>query len=400
MSSPMIDVAIIGAGPYGLSIAANLRKTSMSFRIFGKPMQTWSDHMPKGMMLKSDGFASSLHDPGSTFTLKHYCQENGITYDDISIPVSCDVFVAYGLEFQKRMVPSLEQTNISCVRRLPHSFELQTADGQTLQAQKVIVAAGLTHFGYLPQFLAHLPRAYVSHSLGIHDLDGFRGKRVVVIGSGASGVDMAALLHEAEAHVEMVVRSREIIFYPKIEEPRPLIKRIKSPVSGLGTGWRSRIYAGAPLAFHAMPESWRLKTVHSHLGPASKYFLKDKVVGKFPLHLGVQVKSASVVNEEVHLTITRDGKDTELVVDHIIGATGFRVALSKLPFLDEELRNKIRSIDGAPVLSTAFECSVPGLYFVGVASANSFGPLTRFAYGAKFTAKRIARHLTQMLQAA
>jgi cation diffusion facilitator CzcD-associated flavoprotein CzcO len=58
----MIETAIIGAGPYGLSIAAHFRSRGISFRVFGRPMDSWLRHMPKGMHLKSDGFASNLSD--------------------------------------------------------------------------------------------------------------------------------------------------------------------------------------------------------------------------------------------------------------------------------------------------------------------------------------------------
>jgi hypothetical protein len=87
-----------------------------------------------------------------------------------------------------------------------------------------------------------------------------------------------------------------------------------------------------------------------------------------------------------------------LVVDHVVGATGFKVAISKLKFLDEGLRQQISTIQDTPVLSSNFESSVPGLYMVGIASANSFGPLTRFAFGAKFTAKRISSHLARAIE--
>jgi FAD-dependent urate hydroxylase len=63
------DIAVIGAGPYGLSVAAHLKAAGVDFRIIGTPMEFWLKHMPKGMHLKSEGFASSLADPGSTFTL-------------------------------------------------------------------------------------------------------------------------------------------------------------------------------------------------------------------------------------------------------------------------------------------------------------------------------------------
>jgi thioredoxin reductase len=394
MGSTSVDVVIIGAGPYGLSIAAFLRRTNLKFRIFGNPMQSWRQNMPKGMLLKSDGFASSLYDPGSTFTLRRYCEEMNLPYADVGVPVPLETFVAYGMEFQKRLVPMLEETNITAVRRVPSGFELETADGSTLQTRKVVIAAGLTHFSYLPDFLSELPREYVSHSFEHQDLSGFSGRSVAVIGGGASAADIAALLHEAGADVHLVARREKIAFHSLVKEPRPLLQRIKNPRSGLGTGWRSRLCTDAPLVFHAMPQNFRLKVVAKHLGPAPGWFVRDKVVGKVPLHEGVQVKDAKVTNGKAHLKIAKkDGSELDLAVDHIISATGFRVSLARLGFLDEPLREEIRSIEDSPILSTFFESSVPGLHFVGAASANSFGPLTRFAFGAGFTAKRISKHL-------
>jgi thioredoxin reductase len=390
----IVDIAIIGAGPYGLSIAAHLRKTPLSFRIFGTPMQSWRQQMPKGMLLKSDGFASSLYDPDSAFTLRHYCEEMNLPYADVGIPVPAETFIDYGLEFQKRLVPTLEETNIASVRRTASGFELTTSEGETVRARKVIVAAGITHFGYLPPFLADLPREYVTHSSRHHDLSGFHGKKVAVIGAGASAVDIAAILNEHGAQVQLVARRQEIAFHKPSEEPRPFLQRLMSPRSGLGLGWRSRLCTDAPLLFHTMPRKLRFRAVKRHLGPAPGWFVRDKVIDKFPMHMGSSIKGATVQNGKVHLNVTdKHGKDITLTVDHVIGATGFRVSISRLGFLDESLRKQISSVDDTPVLSKTFESTVPGLYLVGVASANSFGPLTRFAYGAKFTARHIADHL-------
>jgi cation diffusion facilitator CzcD-associated flavoprotein CzcO len=394
MSSPIVDIAIIGAGPYGLSIAAHLRKTPLTFRIFGTPMQSWRQHMPREMLLKSDGFASSLYDPDSAFTLRHYCEEKKLPYADVGIPVPSETFVAYGLAFQKRLVPMLEETNITSVHRTGTGFELLTENGQAVQARRVIVAAGITHFSYLPPFLASLPSEYVTHSAQHYDLSCFRGKKVAVIGAGASAVDIAAILNEQGAQVELVARRQQIAFHKPSEEPRPLLQRITHPRSGLGLGWRSRLCTDAPLLFHVMPRKLRFRAVQRHLGPAPGWFVRDKVIDKFPMHMGSQIKGATVEGGKVHLKITeKDGRDVNLLLDHVIGATGFRVSISRLRFLDEPLRQQIRTVDDTPVLSRSFESSVPGLYLVGVASANSFGPLTRFAYGAKFTAKHISNHL-------
>src|SRR5580692_4274627 len=71
----MTNTAIIGAGPYGLSLAAHFRRRGIPFRIFGRPMDSWRAHMPKGMLLKSDGFASNISDPDDQFTLGKFCAD-------------------------------------------------------------------------------------------------------------------------------------------------------------------------------------------------------------------------------------------------------------------------------------------------------------------------------------
>jgi thioredoxin reductase len=389
-----VNTVVIGAGPYGLSIAAHLAKSKVTFRIFGSPMESWRKHMPKGMLLKSEGFASNLSDPDSTFTLAHYCREMKLPYDDVGNPVPIEVFCAYGLEFQKRLVPTLEQTDITSVRRTANGFELETADGQTVHADTVIVATGITHFGYMPPLLAGLPASHVSHSSEHHDLSTFRGRSVAVLGAGASAVDIAAILHEEGAQVQLVARRKEIAFHTKAKEPRPLLQRVRFPRSGLGIGWSSKLVTDAPLLFHAMPQEFRFRTVKNHLGPAPGWFVRDKVVGKFPLHLGSKIESVFIKDGKVHLKIVeKDGSNSELTVDHVISATGYQTSIARMGFLDEALRRQLNHVEDTPVLSRNFETSVPGLYMVGLASAHSFGPLMRFGFGSRFTAKHISKHV-------
>ena len=168
MSGEAIDVAIIGAGPFGLSIAAHLSSHKVAFRIFGTPMSSWRNHMAAGTFLKSFGFASCLYDPGSTFTFAHYCQERGIHYDEVITPVALENFTAYGMEFQRRFVPNLEQTDITSLRRMPEGFALTTETGEVVLARRVVVAVGITYFGYVPPIFADLPEELVTHSSPTH----------------------------------------------------------------------------------------------------------------------------------------------------------------------------------------------------------------------------------------
>jgi hypothetical protein len=395
----MLQVAIVGAGPYGLSVAAHFRLRAIPFRIFGRPMDSWLNHMPKGMMLKSDGFASNIYDPENAFTLRQFCAERGIEYADAGIPVRLETFSAYGLAFRNRMVPELEDRMVVNVNRSAGGFVLRLEDGETIQARRVVLAVGITHFEYVPENLSHLPSEFFSHSARHHELSSFRGRKVVVIGGGASALDLAGLLHEAGAQVELVARQHSLQFHSgPLGKARSWRQRIWHPKSGLGPGLRLRFYADAPMAFHYLPERFRVEVVRKALGPSGGWFIKDKVIGKFPLHLGCIPQGAEVRNGNVHLSVrAADGSERKIFTEHIIAATGYRVDLNRLKFLNPEIRSKLKALSGAPVLSSSFESSVPGLYFTGVASANNFGPVMRFAFGAGFAARKLTDTLSNVV---
>jgi thioredoxin reductase len=126
--------------------------------------------------------------------------------------------------------------------------------------------------------------------------------------------------------------------------------------------------------------------------------VKDKVIGRVPLLLGYTVERAEIQDGKVHLHLrSADGSRREIVTDHVIAATGYRVDMERLACLSSDIRAKIKCVEGAPVLSRTFESSVPGLYFAGLAAANSFGPVMRFAFGAGFAARRLTQSLVKSL---
>jgi thioredoxin reductase len=395
----MLDVAVVGAGPYGLSVAAYLRNRGLRFRVFGQPMDSWTARMPKGMMLKSDGFASNLYDPAGECTLKKFCSERGIEYADTGVPVRLETFRAYGLAFQKRMVPDLEDKLVGSIERLPNAFLLKLENGEALQARRVVLAVGITHFEYLPEILAPLPPELLSHSARHQDLSKFRGRKVVVMGGGASALDLAGLLGESGADVQLVSRRPELRFHNKpTGRPRSWWQQLRHPQSGLGPGMRSRFFSDAPLAFHHLPERLRLLAVKKTLGPSGGWYIKDKVIGRVPTLLGCTPEIVSAKSGMAHLSLRMaDGSRREIATEHIIAATGYKPSVARLTFLSQAIRSAIRTVNTTPVLSSSFESSVPGLYFVGIAASNSFGPVMRFAFGAGFAAERVTGALTRSL---
>jgi thioredoxin reductase len=390
-----VDVAIIGAGPYGLSVAAHLRAQGVSVRIFGSPMQAWRESMPAGMRLKSEGFASSLSDPRGEMTLGAYCAQRNIPYAATGVAVPLELFVAYGEAFQKQFAPQLENTMVTGVEPAAHGYDLRLQTGEVVAARKVVVASGIRAFDHMPAELSHLPSEYLSHSAAFGEATHLAGRDVVVVGGGSSAVDVIALLRRSGARVRGVTRRSAIRFQSPLGQ-RSLWQKIKAPMTGLGPGWKSVLCVKAPLLFHAMPEKFRVDVVRRYLGPAPGWFVRDQIEGHVPFMLECDVIASAVVEGRVHLTLRRPDKSTEVVTtDHVVAATGYQVDLRRLAFLGETILKGLRLTAGAPALSRHFESSLTGLYFVGTAAANSFGPMLRFAYGADYAARRVASHLAR-----
>lgn len=387
------DVTIIGAGPYGLSLAAHLDGLDQEFCIVGDPMKSWIQQMPKGMQLKSTGYASTLYDPGETFAIWQYCKEHNIPYEHVGLPVNLETFCDYGMRFQERFVPNVLRTDVTSVTRGDGGFDVKTADGRWIKSKRVVVGVGLDYFRHIPQELAGLPPELVSHSSAHSDLSAFRGLRVAVLGSGSSGIDLAILLHEAGAKVEVFGRNAKVGFAPYEPLRRPFWEEVLRPMSGIGAGWKNRICADFPGLFRYLPEGVRLRTVEEFLKPLGGWFMKSRW-RDIPHRMAMTLKEAKPLGTAVQLRfLNSSGREEVFTVDRVVCATGFRTDVRKLSFLSRELVDGLTTLAGAPRLSPDFQSSVPGLYFIGPITAPDFGPVMRFAVGARYTAKRLSRHL-------
>lgn len=388
------EVVIIGAGPYGVSVAAHLLAAGVSHRIFGHPMQRWRQ-MPKGMFLKSEGRATNLSDPDRTCTLQGYCAARGLPYEDWGRPVPLELFTQYAVWFQQKFAPHIDETMVSEVSALPDGFELRLADGRRVGAAKVVVATGLEYTAQSDFSVATLPSELHSHCEDVREFRRFRGKDITVIGGGQSALETAALAAEEGAHVRVLVRKPGVAWNSPPVLIRPWRQRVRHPRSDLGEGLGLWFCSRTPVLFRVLPPRTRLERVRFELGPSGAWWLKNRVMERVQILPGHFVTGAEAHRGQAVLEVaTKNGAIPDPVVtDHVISATGYRFDLQRLFFLSEALRARVRTFAGQPCLSLGFESSVRGLYFTGLASAISFGPAMRFLAGTGYTARSVTRHI-------
>ena len=393
--SDTVDVAVVGAGPYGLALAAHLRAAGVDYRHFGIPMRLWKGTMPKGMFLKSQGFASNISDPDCTHTLEAFCKTTSHPYASYGLPVSLDNFVNYGQWFQAERGLVIEETTVTDITPRGDGFELTVGGVERVVARKVVVAIGVEHFGYVPESLSGLPSGLCSHSSAHQDLAAFSGQEVIVVGAGQSALETAALLHENGASVQVLARKNTVAWNGTPLAPdRPLLQRLREPESGLGSGWGTWLYSNHPDLFRRLPTNTRVYRARTALGPAGASWLRPRVEGQFPVLPGHAVTSAAEKDGRARLTVARSGESSqELPADHVIAATGYRTDLSRLQFLPETLRSRLQTLAGSPVVARDYQSSVPGLYFIGPAVAPTMGPVMRFVFGTWHAAPAVARKL-------
>jgi cation diffusion facilitator CzcD-associated flavoprotein CzcO len=384
----MTDVAIIGAGPYGLAAAAELRAAGIDICAFGRPMSFWSEHMPGGMLLRSPYVASSIGSAQGPLSLDAFAASQGVAIDR---PVPLELFVDYGRWVQATAVPDLDQRLITRVERDGSGFTIVLDEDDRVPATRVVVAGGIKPFAHVPPVFAGLPAALVSHTSQHRDLSVFSGRRVLVIGGGQSALESAALLHEAAADVEVVTRAPMIRWLgqrPWLRELGPVSTLLYAPAE-VGPPLLSQLVE-VPGWVRRLPPGARRALERRSVRPAGAGWLRPRVVDAVPVRTGRTVVRAEDVGERVTVTYHDGASDT---VEHVLLGTGYRVDIARYPFLSPQLTAAVHQVGGYPVLRSGLESSIPGLHFLGAPAAWSFGPLMRFVAGSEYVALQLTRHL-------
>jgi len=380
------QVAVIGAGPYGLAAGAHLHAAGISTCVFGEPMGFWRRHMPEGMKLRhATGIAEQ---PSST--LESFLDTHGIAERD---PLPIEDFLAYAEWFQHQAVPQVDRRKVLRIGKSGNGFALRLEDGSAVEADRVVVALGLKNQEYRPPEFAGLPQTLVSHSCEHASLARFRGSRVAVIGRGQSACESAVLLGEAGAQAEIVCRGP--IHWIGSETPghesglKWRLHQLLTPKFVIGPfplNW----FATFPGLLRRAPYGLRGRIAARCLRPAATAWLRPRA-GSVRVRAGCSVVAAEPKGTGVSLQLS-DGH--AVFVDHVLLATGYRVDIDRYDILTSKLAERVERVGGYPVLNAGFESSVPGLHFVGACAAGSFGPMLRFVVGTGYAARALADAVT------
>ncbi|NHN29807.1 NAD(P)-binding domain-containing protein [Paenibacillus agricola] len=364
----MLDLIIIGAGPYGISLAAHASAQHLSYKLLGYPMHFWKNQMPQEMFIRTHPISIGLSDPQSEFTLERFSKETGV---EIMTPLPRPVFIDYAFWFAAKT--NVDFTEELATRLQPlysntdgdeeyEGYSVTTEAGQVYTAHNVIIATGLQHYAYTPKVFTGISPNLVSHTFGYNSFNSFTNKKVAVVGSGQSAWEAAALLHLADSDCELIYR-RETPNYSKIG------------ATGTELIELAHTYFDWPL--EKKQERW------SRPAGSIAYFLRPFVEGKIRESANVSVEYAETTNDgKLYLKLTNG---EHRIVDHVIAATGFRIELDRVPFLDplllERIRREEHGYNQFPLLDAHFQCSLPGLYFAGPLSSHTHGPAFRFIAG-------------------
>jgi FAD-dependent urate hydroxylase len=388
------DLTIIGAGPYGLSAAAHLRTIKgLEVRVFGEPMSFWSGNMPAGMFLRSNWTATKIASPNDDLTLEAF---QATQRKSFGTPVPIEQFIQYGLWFQRCAVPDLDHRRITKIERGTKGFKITVGDGEVFDSRRVVIAAGIGPFTRRPPEFKSLPSTLVTHTCEHANFASFCGKQVLVVGSGQSSLESAALLHESGAQVEVIGRSHQVHWLQGWASTTlhhrmgKSVRKLLYAPTDVGPAGISQLLA-RPHLLKCLPRGIQDKLRRRATRPAGARWLVDRL-RDVPIALGCTVVSAASIQDRAQVSLS-DGR--VITAEHIILGTGFQIDISKYDFLSANLIDHIDRVNGFPKLNRDLETSIPSLHIVGAPAAYCFGPLLQFVSGTHFASRTLFRAVSK-----
>ena len=362
----MPRIAIVGAGPSGLAAARALQRRALEFTVFEASRDVgglWDIDNPRSTMYESAHLISSR----TTTEFAEFPMATAVDYPGHRVlkQYFSDFADHFGLREHIRFGARVES-----VTRDARGWSV---DGEPFDA--VILANGTLAEPSIPTFPGTFSGELL-HSSGYRDASLFDGRRVLIVGAGNSGCDIAVDAVHHAASVDLAVR-RGYYFVPRylfgrpsdtLNQGRPLPSRIKQFVDTRVL----RAFTGDPVRFGFPKPDYRIYESHpivntlvlNHLGQGDIDIRGD--IDRFD-------------GQTVHF---RDGTSGEY--DTVLLATGYTL---DYPFVD---RAALNWTGMAPKLYlNIFPPSFNGLYVMGMIEASGIGWQGRYEQ-----AELIATYLT------
>ena len=326
-------------------------------------MSTWRQHMPEGMILRSENSASNLSDPGDELSLANYCAEHAPEIKGNAVPVPLAVFNDYASWFVEQAGREGRGRDGAPPRASGTArFTLELENGEVVKARRVVMAIGVSHFSYVPAPFSQLPPELVLPHVALRPPRRVRrpGRHHHRRGPVGARDRRAAPRARRDRAVPRATPAGSDGTACPIPPDRPLGERLRMPAAGMGAGWEPWLFEHLPRVFRRLPAEERVRIATQRFGPTGAWWLRPRVEGIVPLLLGRVVRS--VHPEEGGVRLEVDGPDGHETYqsNHVIAATGYKVDLDRLTFLDSALRDQLELSGRSPVLGKGFESSVPG----------------------------------------
>ncbi|MHB8697712.1 MAG: NAD(P)-binding domain-containing protein [Sulfuricaulis sp.] len=359
-----LDLAIIGAGPTGMSVAAHAKTYGLDYVILGEPWAFWHRHMIP-LPLRSPAATTNIDTPrrGCQFLdfarLMKLPEAKRIAFHE---------FIAYATWFAAQHELRPIQLAVQTVHRDDDCWLIRTQGG-VVRARHVVVAVGLNGMQRMPEEAARHPRLYTTVS-EIKCFEELRGKRVAIVGAGQSAAEAALALAAAGAQTQLVVRGERVVFR-SLHSPGAFLFKFLFKRTDRFISW--------------LPA--RLQTI------LLRFLTKGTIEPTLRDELdraGVQIHTRSRIVPAVrggeNFLEMRSPGGKPVPVDYAVLGTGYTFDVRRIPFLSDV---SVKHVDGIPRLNRYAESSAPRLYFCGIATLRLIGPQAQFIFGTSKISPRI-----------
>ena len=376
-----VELAVVGAGPYGLATAARACARGVDAALFGKPMGFWRDCMPAQMLLRS---GRDWHlDPAGVDTFEAFLACTDTRLADAE-PIPIGMVLDYSDWFIERQALGIRRELVVDCTAVPGGIRLELSNGERLTARTVVAAPGIAKFAQFPEWARQVPEGRRSHTVERVRFDDVAGARCLVVGGRQSAYEWAALLCEHDAAAVHVVHRHPVPRFAAADWS--FVDAYMDDTMATPGWWRRLSDDRRTQIGHQFWSVGRLT-----LEPWIPQRLDPERVRSWPRSEVTRV--AADAGDELQVTLS-DG--AAVTVDEIIFATGFRSELGYVNYL-AGLSDTIAQRDGFPVLDENFATTVPGLYLTGFLATQDFGPFFGFMRAAIVAATIIVDDITRKL---